>query len=85
MIHPVGIKRTIANRVGIEGFLVKPVDPSMLLETISSVFSAAGDILFADTSAENVARMGPLVDLLFVTSYLFGAHGTRLQYQLLAG
>jgi hypothetical protein len=49
------------------------------------VFSAAGDILFADTSAENVARMGPLVDLLFVTSYLFGAHGTRLQYQLLAG
>jgi diguanylate cyclase (GGDEF)-like protein len=34
-----------AKRVGIEGFLVKPVDPSMLLETISSIFSTNADTM----------------------------------------
>jgi two-component system, sensor histidine kinase and response regulator len=41
-----------ANRVGIEGFLVKPVDPSMLLETINSVFSAAGGAKLTGPSIE---------------------------------
>jgi signal transduction histidine kinase/DNA-binding response OmpR family regulator len=31
-----------AKRAGIEGFLVKPVDPSLLLETMQSLFAAAG-------------------------------------------
>jgi two-component system sensor histidine kinase/response regulator len=41
-----------ANRVGIEGFLVKPVDPSMLLETISSVFAANGSVALTGPSIE---------------------------------
>jgi hypothetical protein len=47
------------------------------------VFTAGADILFADVSAENLKAVGPLVDLLLILSYLFGATGTRLQFEML--
>jgi hypothetical protein len=45
---------------------------------------AGGDMLFADISPENLKAVGPLVDLLFILSYLFIAYGAALQQRLLA-
>ncbi len=44
--------------------------------------SAGADILFSDVSPENEAAVGSIVDLLTVWSYLYCAHGARLQYEL---
>jgi two-component system sensor histidine kinase/response regulator len=50
-----------AKRVGIEGFLVKPVEPALLLETIQSLFAAP------DGAREAVPAEAP-------TSQLAGSH-----------
>jgi two-component system sensor histidine kinase/response regulator len=46
-----------AKRAGIDGFLVKPVDPSMLLETISLIFSSAGDTETRAPVAQPASRL----------------------------
>jgi hypothetical protein len=47
-------------------------------------FATGGDILFADTSPENVAMIGSLADLTFTLGYVLCAYGARLQLELVS-
>jgi len=46
------------------------------------VFLTGADIVFSDSTAAYVDKMGPIADLLFILGYAFCAYGARLQYEL---